>query len=527
MRNVLVGILAVAALGVWCLPASAQAPAAAPTPKVTINGLVDFVTTIYNNVSDADITNGGLDNGWYSRERGLFTITGEIGQTKGVLSLEMDFANGRINTVSLAPSGNNGLDIETDEKGQIEVKWLYLETPITGPGSLLPFVPMPTLGRFGAQPARGHDFKPGIHFTGDFPGASFETMWAPNVRSVLTYVQIDEGLDPITNPGGTEDWGIVASVAFDLFKGLTIKPTYSFVRYDGGNNAPAPFGIEPKGGFNPSGAAQANKSTERHTLGGDVRWTAGPWSLQPTAFYQFGTQEVAPALIAGSTGTQEVDIKSWIFDVIGGFRAGPLNLEGRFMWTSGNKATECVQTVAGVCSGGSDVNYYQPINAGTIIYWAGWSEIESAGIDYQLPFQGGAVTGMKLGANPSYDKYGRIIVAAAADYAVTPEFILHLVGNAQWTDQKVDTDGALNINPLIMPVTQTNGITPASGGDDNYLGAEVNAGFTYRFAPNTSFDLIGAYLFAGPARDNARVTGGPKKDADDVYKVSARLRVTW
>jgi hypothetical protein len=522
-----------AILVVSAAPAAAQAPAA-PAPKVTINGLVDFVTTIYNNASDADITNGGRDKGWYSRERGIFTVTGEVGRSKGVLSLELDFANGRIANLSLAPSGNLGLDLETDEKQQIEVKWLYLETPITGPGSLLPFIPVPSLGRFGAQPARGHDYKPGIQFIGDFPGVTLETQWAPNVRSVLTYAQIDEALDRVNNPGGSEDFAFLASVAVEVFKGLTVKPTYSYVRYDGGANigaagnvlAGAPFGLEPKGGFDPNAAAQANKATVRHTLGGDVRWTSGPFSLQPTFLYQWGTQEVPSALIAGRTGTQEVDIRAWIFDVIGGYRTGPLTLEGRFVWTSGMKADKCVQTV-GSCAGGSDIHYYQPINAGTIIYFAGWSEIESAGVDYQLPFQGGAATGMKLGANPSYDKYGRIIAAVAADYAFTPAFIGHFVTLAQWTDEKVDTDGALNINPAVRPVTQTAGITPANKGDERYLGTEVNTGFTYRFAPNVAFDLIGAYLFAGPARDNARITGGARKDADDVYKLSARVRITW
>ncbi|HET9488256.1 MAG TPA: hypothetical protein VFR64_00675 [Methylomirabilota bacterium] len=532
MRQIVWCLIAVAAWFAWPVPAFAQTPPAAPAPKVTINGLIDFVSSLYHNLSDFDITGAapipgahGRDNGWYSRERGIFTVTGEVGRSKGVLSLEMDFANGRIDTLTAAPSGNNGFDLEADEKGQIEVKWLYLEAPITGSDSLLPFVPMPTVGRFGAQPARGHDFKPGIQFSGDFPGATFETGWAQNIRSVLTYAQIDEQLDGVLNPVGTEDFAFVGSLLVSLSKELTVKPTYSYVRFDRGSGTPAAFGTEPKGGFSPAAASQANKATVRHTLGGDLRWVFGPWSLQPTFLYQFGEQETVAATAGGKN---EVDISSWIFDVIGGFRSGPLTIEVRGMYTPGNEATECVQTVAGVCAGGSDINYYQAINPGTILYFAGWSEIESAGVDYQLPFQGGAVTGMKLGANPSYDKYGRIVAAVAMDYAVTPAFITHFVTLAQWTAEEVDTDGAL-INPLSPAslVAQTNGITPASGGDERYLGTEVNGGFTYRFTANTSFDLIGAYLFAGPARDSAQIVGGPSRDAKDVYKVSARMRVTF
>jgi hypothetical protein len=83
------------------------------------------------------------------------------------------------------------------------------------------------------------------------------------------------------------------------------------------------------------------------------------------------------------------------------------------------------------------------------------------------------------------------------------------VANAQWTAEKVDTD------------RPTAGGAPISGGDEDYLGTEVDLGFTYRFAPNVAFDLIGAYLLAGDAR------GFNNQDPEDVYKVSARMRVTW
>jgi hypothetical protein len=523
----------VAILGLLAPPVFAQAPAA-PAPKVTINGLVDFVTTIYRNATGdvgagraRDITNDD-DKGWYSRERGVFTITGEVGKAKGVLALEFDFNNGRTvtNFEGGGFGGNQGLDIETDEKGQAEVKWLYLETPITGPGSLMPFIPVASIGRFGGQPFRGHDYKPGIQATGDFPGVTLETTWAPNLRSTLTYVQIDEGLDPITNPGGTEDWAILLSVEVDVFKGLTVKPTYSFVRYDQGNSS-GNTGTFARGGFDPNAAAQANKFTYRHTLGGDVRWTSGPFSFQPTFLYQFGKQEVPSALIPGTTGTQEVDINTFIFDVIGGYRAGPLTIEGRVMYTPGMKANECVQNIPGVCSGGSDINTYEVINNGSTSYWAGWSDIEASGVDYNLSLRQNS--GNQLGRSPSYDKYGRIALGAALDYALTPALIFHAVTNVQWTAEKVDT------NSTLVAGTGTGSLVPVkSSGDKRYLGNEWNLGFTYRFAPNVAFDLIGAYLFVGEARDHGpvsptqpRACASARCEAEDVYKLSARVRLTW
>ena len=114
MRKVAAAFFFTAALGMLAPPAFAQAPAPAPAPKVTINGLIDFVATYYSNWSGgngpggtgglnaSDVTNG-RDKGWYTRERGVFTITGEVGRTRGVWSLELDFTNG---AGQLGNSGN-------------------------------------------------------------------------------------------------------------------------------------------------------------------------------------------------------------------------------------------------------------------------------------------------------------------------------------------------------------------------------------------------------------------------------------
>jgi len=503
MRKIFVLLVAaVVTLGLSAPQAFGQppAPAAPAAPKVTISGLVDFVTSLYHNISTGNITQGG-DNGWYSRERGVFTVTGEVGAVKGVVAFELDFVNGKTANVGTAgPGSGASFDVETDEKGQVETKWLYLEAPITGANSLLPFLPMRTTGRFGAQPARGHDYKPGILLSGDFPGASFETMWAPNLTSTLTYVQVDEALDRVINPGGTEDYAIVASVAFDVFKGLTIKPTYSFARYYNGANGDGNHGLYGRGGL----ATTTAREVTRHTIGGDVRWTTGPFTLAPTFFYQMGERD---AVIAAG---QSVDINAWIFDVVAGFRTGPLNVEVRGSVTSGNKANECPQASGG-CTGGDDINYYEQVSAGTTGFWSGWAELEASGVDYNMTLN--PASAMRLGGSPSYDKYGRMIVGAAVDYAVTPALTFFLLTNVQWTMEKVDTDGTLSAN----------GITPsaAASGDDKYLGNEWDLGFNYRFAPNVVFTMVGAYLFAGDARG---VNGA---SPDDVYRITARMRVTW
>jgi len=505
MRRVLAVVVSVVALlGFVAPPVLAQAPA----PKVTITGLLDFVTTASKNWSALDPTDA-KDQEWYSRERGVFTITGEVGATKAVWAVENDFVNGCIGSVgagggcSAGHGTSSSFDLDTDVAGFVETKWLYVETPVTGPGSLLPFLPMTTRMRAGAQPARGHEYKNGILLGGDMSGVAFETTWAPNLRSTVTYIQIGEQMEPVSFFGATEDWAILASVEFDVFKGFTIKPTYAYADYTGGNSGTGTLGTETKNGFTQFGPGGYPLRKTRHTIGGDIRWTVAGFTIQPTFLFQFGDQE-----IPGATGTDEVDIRSWIADVIVGYRIGPLNIEGRAMWTPGMKAGESVLA-------GDDIEYYQSINP-AFGYMAGWTEIQTSGVDYSTAFMAGA-PGVSLRQSPSYDKYGRIFIALAADYAITPALTLKGVVNTSWTDEKVDTNGVLSSAGLSSP----------TGGDERHLLTELNLGMTYRFAPNVAFDLVGAYAWAHEALENAATAGGPSRDAHDIYKAVARVRFTF
>lgn len=522
--------IAVAVAGVALFGAITPASAQVPAPKVTINGLVDFATSVSKNWANLDVTDGGKDKMWYSRERGVFTITGEVGRTKGVWAIELDGVNGAGRFT--APGNTNNFDLDTDvnnnaqgagtasNSGFFETKWLYLETPLMGPGSIMPFVPVSTIMRAGAQPARGHEYKVGIHFGGDFPGVTLESTWAPNLKSTVTYAQIGEGLTAEIAPDRTannEDWAILASVEMEVFKGLTVKPTYSYASYTCGNaQGSGTLGTEPKNGFNPNscgpdpitGATRDLKfDTRRHTLGGDVRWTAGPFSVQPTLLYQFGSQERGTP---DDSSDNDVEIQTWIFDTTAGFRAGPLNIEGRFMWSPGMKANKDVLS-------GDKIRYYQPINSG-FGYMAGWTEIQTSGVEYNNALLTGA-GGLTLRQGPSYDKYGRIFAALAADYAVTPALTLKTLANMSWTDKAVDTNAVLG----------STGLVGGDGnGDERFLGLELNAGLTYRFAPNVAFDLIGAYMFTGDAMNHARADGTDRvHDADNIYKAVARVRFTF
>src|SRR5262249_10291778 len=220
------------------------------------------------------------------------------------------------------------------------------ETPVTGPGSLFPFIPVPTIARMGGQPAVGHDYKPGVLLSGDIPGVTLQTTWTPNIRSTITYVQIGEALDRAIAPNQKDQNAIVASVEWDIFKGLTVKPTFAYAFWDGGNCGTSNLGTFGYGGYNPNSNCPSatvtvgqdvlargsvdvppgvGRNITRYYIGGDVRWTTGPWSFQPTFIYLLGKQEVPQRGNAPNVKNvlNDVPIRAFLFDTIQGFRTGP------------------------------------------------------------------------------------------------------------------------------------------------------------------------------------------------------------
>ncbi len=569
MRKVAAVLFFIAALGMLAPPAFAQAPAPAPAPKVTINGLVDFVATYYYNwsggpgaggtggLNGSDVTNV-RDKGWYTRERGVFTITGEVGRSRGVWAVELDFTNGAgqlnnsgsaFNGGTQGPSqaGTSANFVEDiDVASVVETKWLYIETPATGAGSFLPWIPFDSIIRVGGQPARGHDYKNGIQLSGDIPGINLSTNWTPDIRSTLTFVQVAAKLDPIIAQGANQNWAMAASLEMDIFKGFTVKPTYTFIWLHGGScnaSATTAVGNAAAGGYNPNDCGVpppvSPLTTYRNTIGGDVRWVFGGFSLQPTFLYQFGQaqsfilgpgQFLSPATglptVNSGLGKRDNDISAFIFDTIAGYRIGPMNLQSRIMYTSGQNAQSNVQN-------GANIQYYRPVQHG-FGYMAGWSDIQTGGIDYITSLFVG-ISGLTLRESPSYDKYGRIFLGFASDYALTPQLTFTGLANVSWTPYKVNTQSLLSSFGLVQcPAVPTAGFgncTSDGRGTEQFLGAEGALGMTYRFAPNIALDLIGSYLFAGPAMDNAGVVGGligpNSRDSKDVFKLTSRLRFTF
>ena len=553
MRKLLVVTLAVVALIGTMAPGAFAQPVTPAVPPLTfnINGFLDTITSTSTNLRDLNFTRTG-DTEWYARNRGRINIEGRAGTAVFVWGIEIDTTWGSTsasdNNLASQTTFNNqqragttsGFDLNTDVQGSVETKWLFAEFDA-------PLIPFATRVRVGAQPY-SVTYKICALACSDFAGVNLVTTWSPNVKSHLTFAQIEEELHgPSTGGSGAtgfnrgDDFAFIASVEITPFKGLDIRPIYSYAWFQGATSTAARSVVSngaPGGtpGFTRSVAGCAAGSPNlvnataagaagiaitavpcpgsstleehRHTLGIDARWRSGPFSVEPTFLYQFGTrQQDNPFVGAGSVGaSSEADISAFLFDVKTGWRIGPLLLEFRAMYTTGNRPKDQLS---------QDVNYYQPVTGDTGWWSDGWGNITALGIDY---FNGAFRT---LGTGIGLDRYGRQQFGLKATYSFTPQLDVYGLVMPVWTARSIDTDG-------VFSPTSIN-CAGACNGDSAYIGTEANLGTTWRFAPGLTFDLVGAYLFAGSALDTTEVIGGvaTKRDARDVYTVAARLRLSF
>jgi hypothetical protein len=549
MRKLLVVTLALVALVGTMAPGAFAQPAAAPPPLTfNINGFLDTISSASWNLRDLNFTRVG-DKEWYARNRGRINIEGRAGTAVFVWGIEIDTTWGQVSgqdnnlagQVALNNQQRSGttsaFDLNTDVQASVETKWLFAEFDA-------PLIPFATRVRLGAQPY-SVTYKICALACSDFAGVNIDTKWSPNVTSHITFAQIEEQLSgPSTGGFGAtgfnrgDDFAIIASVEVTPFKGLDIRPIYSYAWFQGATSTAARavvsngvtggvvgFGSRIAGCSAGSPAlvaanagpgvqvatvpcpGAATNEEHRHTAGIDARWRSGPFSVEPTFLYQFGTRDTDNPLGGATSLTREADISAFLFDLKTGFRTGPLLLEMRAMYTSGNTPRDRLA---------KGVDYYQPITGDTGWWSDGWGNITALGIDY---FNGAFRT---LGTNIGLDRYGRQQLGLKATYSFTPQLDVYGLAMAVATARSVDTDGTFSTASINCRPSDCKG-------DAQYIGTELNLGTTWRFAPGLTFDLVGAYLFAGDALDTTEVIGGvaTKRDARDVYTVAARLRLSF
>ncbi len=564
-------VVALALVGLLAPVAFAQAPA----PKVSINGLIDNVTAYTHNAINASGLTNAKDSQWYGRIRGRLDFIGEVGKAKGVLGIELDHTYGQTgsNDSSIAISGpqagatsvatqpgtDGGFDLNTDSRGIIEIKWLYVEFPV-------PLIPVPTTARLGAQPfGAAANYKLAVYANGDFPGVNVVSQVTPNVKIVGTYVQIQESLVGIqsrrnqTGPlgyGGTgaqggvasffsradvqnrgDDFAVIGSLEITPFKGLDIKPMYSLFYAQGGTDGNARQG---RGGLvaggsnavtgnafnNADGTFRGGVNEYRHTVGVDGRLRMGPFSFDPTVLYQFGNRAVVvPSAFAGvitnrTAGSKaHANLDAWLVDLREGFQLGPLLIEALQVYSTGNKARNSTL---------GTVRYFQPLDTDTS-YLADWgTQVTSLGVDYINTWNSAGARMAYPGAAIGWDKYGRGQLGLKATYAITPALSIMAGANGHWTAEGMDRDGTAVAGGGIMP----NFAGPKVRGTSHFVGTEYTTLLSWRFADGLVWDNAFGYLMAGKALDAVTANlfpaaPGYHRSALDTYILSSRVRFTF
>ena len=560
--SLVVLMIALAILALAAPLAYAQAPA----PKVTISGLIDNLTSYSENIANY---NGGFfnrgDKMWYARTRGRFDFIGEVGKAKGVLGIELDHVYGQTgsNDSSIVNAGgasgvavangfgtDGGFDLNTDSRGIIEIKWLYVEFP-------MPLIPVPTTVRLGAQPfGAASTYKLCVYTCSDFPGVNITSQITPNVKVLATYIQLEEslvGIDtktatgtPSPSPTGIattqqrgDDFSYIFSAEVTPFKGLDLKPMFSMLYAQGTTSGSARQG---RGGINTTTAfststtdcgatgtgttcVRGGMNEYRYTVGLDTRFRVGPFSFDPTVLYQFGNRAV---LGPTSTAFQDngviagrryyADLNAWLIDLRGGFQLGPLLIEALGVYSTGNSRRN--NTLG-------TVRYFQPLTTDTG-YLADWgTSLTSLGVDYLNAWNeaGGRIAypGVSIG----WDKYGRAQLGAKATYAITPALSVMAGANGHLTAEKVDRDGTPVAGAGIPPQFTV----PGGGGQvrsaSRYGGTELQAQISWRFADGLAWDNQFGYMFMGKALDGVTDPAAGGRNTNEPFMLTSRVRFTF
>ena len=427
-------------------------------------------------------------------------------------------AGGNLTCGAVGNGAESSFDLNTDTQSNLQIKWLYTEFP-------MPLIPVPTTVRLGGQPfGTAATWKLAAYANGDFGGVNIVSNITPNVKLLFTYVAVEELLtgkkDFAPVFGGTvaplggstgnkcltggnatatpcipqtrgDDFALIFSAEVTPFKGLDIKPMYSYFFASGQTNgnarqgrgglaiAPAisgATGAQGQSPFAPAGGAVGfsadgsgtGLNENRNTVGVDARWRSGPFSVEPTVLYQFGrrqavnTTSAAYGTICTAGGhlpeaTRRTSTPgSWTSGPR--FQLGPWLFSGMYMWTSGDPAQNNPY---------KHIGYFQPLDTDTS-YLADWgTQIMSLGVDYYQILNGGAAAaGLNPGVAIGYDKYGRHSFGLKANYAWTPTFNVWAGVTPSWTDRAVDTDGFVRYQrryPAVVRLPQDSSELPARG----------------------------------------------------------------
>ncbi|PYM13753.1 MAG: hypothetical protein DMD81_20205 [Candidatus Rokuibacteriota bacterium] len=385
---------------------------------MTITGQIDNILNLNRNMNnttqDRTVRGGQASDGdkeFGAYTRGRWDFIGQLGKARAVMGWEIDMHYGGFgatnadtcvttlfsgtaagNCGSRGDGSSGGLDADTDVRVPIELKWMYVEFPLMGPGSLLPFIPIEATARVGGQPF-SLGMKPQQLADADFAGFRAELKFTPDVRLIALYHQIEENfsgprsrVNNLATAGSAnstgwdrgDDFGVILKLDVEPFKGLRVSPLVAYQYLDGttAGSIHTPVGGYPVTGVAYAPDIAATTALQRHCLGNlgvstlgdkcrptfqnrywvgvDARLDQGPFYVWPTIIWQGGdfhrlaqNGPVVAVAVAepGRQGVVSGRTDAWLLDVETGYRRGPLYLQGRFAYGTGNKPKDNLNQV--------------------------------------------------------------------------------------------------------------------------------------------------------------------------------------
>jgi hypothetical protein len=442
--------------------------------------------------SDQDVTRNH-DQSTFGRTRGrmYFNVIAND-DLRGVFGFELDAIWG------LSAEGAVGsFDRNTDVAGNIETKWLYVDFRI-------PQLPIGNRVRLGGLPMSVTPLHGALVLYGDVGGGDAVLNFTDQAALHLYYVQFEENSGPGDDsfPGSTklgEDYATGATLRLKPLDGLDLH----LVGVYGHLHLPSTSMLNNSSPAKNIPSYFLNVTTEsRYYVGFDSRYRLGNTSIEPSFFYLFGNRQFTSASQA-LTGGSETDFKAFVGNFLVTHTLGPWLFQGRFVYTSGNKANDDINN-RGI-GNRADVKHYSHMNADGGPMWQEWfeifgnSEVDGTSID----------TFLRMGEVGGLDRFGWQNVAGAVEYKATDRLILEGAAGAFWAAEKLACPASLRVGSITGrcgPVvsTGTPGTNNSSGepvynftGASQDLGWEVAAGLRYTIMPGLTWTPRLAYADYG------------------------------
>ena len=318
----------------------------------------------------------------------------------------------------------------------------------------MPFIPFLTVARAGGQPYGTIANYKVYYANGDFAGLDLYSTFTPGIKNHLAFVVVEDQLAGGNRAAATartnrgEDYALIVSPEFTPFKGLDLKPMFSWFHADGLTSGAARRSADQHPDRRRRHATSRRPSAvARRPVMRPTRKTAtrSAWTRAGVSGRSASTP---PSLSSGVSTTRRRSGRT--------ARSGASRVTPRPGCSTSSAATSSARysSSCGACTA-------RATRRGTTCPWASGTSSRSTSTPGTGAVAGSASSASasttstaaaaptsSMDTNVGYDRYGRGQFALRATYSITPALSVYGVVAPTWSAEKVDTDtGAARHSP--------------------------------------------------------------------------------